>query len=196
MISQALTYISAKINSVCFPPGSPVRVILGNVATLYDPGRNEPNVILSLVNIEEEVLLRNPEDFFKRANSVVYKNPPIFLNLTILFGAYRFSDEANMEVDYRSSLLAIQNVIGFFQRQNVFDHSDLPELDAHIEKLSVEMVNMNMEQLHHLWSMLGGKYLPSVAYKMRLVMIDTAPEISEAPLISQIVIDDKIKFQQ
>jgi hypothetical protein len=44
--------------------------------------------------------------------------------------------------------------------------------------------------------MLGGKYIPSVAYKMRMVVIDEALESSEAPLITQVVIDDKIKFQQ
>jgi hypothetical protein len=44
--------------------------------------------------------------------------------------------------------------------------------------------------------MLGGKYIPSVVYKMRMVAIDEALESAEAPWITQIIIDDKIKFQQ
>ncbi len=44
--------------------------------------------------------------------------------------------------------------------------------------------------------MLGGKYIPSVVYRMRMVIIDEALDGPEAPLISQIWIDDKIKFQQ
>ena len=195
MITEALTYISKKINSAFFNVNTSPRVILGNVATLNDTGVNESNVILSLVNIEEEVLLRNPENYFKRNSSVIYKNPPIHLNITIIFGAYQPNDSLS-ESNYQQSIPKIQKVIGFFQRQNVFDHNNFPDLPNGIEKLIFDLVNLNLEQLHHLWSMLGGKYIPSVVYKMRMVLIDEAPEGLEAPLITQILIDDKIKFQQ
>lgn len=195
MITQALTYISAKINSAFFTPGGSPRVILGNVATLNDAGINESNVLLSVVNIEEEVLLRNPENFFKRDLSVIYRNPPMYLNITIVFGAY-LPNQNELGTNYEGSVLKIQKVIGFFQRQSLFEHADFPDLPPGIEKLTFELMNLNLEQLHHLWSMLGGKYLPSVAYKMRMVIIDEALESPGAPLISQILIDDKIKFQQ
>ncbi len=194
MITQALTYISAKINSAFFTPGVSPRVILGNVASLYDAGINESNVLLSLVNIEEEVLLRNPENFFKRDLSVIYKNPPMHFNITIVFGAY-LPNQNDLGTNYEGSISKIQKVIGFFQRQSIFERADFPDLPAGIEKLTFDLVNLNLEQLHHLWSMLGGKYVPSVAYKMRMVIIDEALESLEAPLITQIVIDDKIKFQ-
>ena len=195
MITQALTYISSKINSAFFTPGVSPRVILGNVASLYDAGINESNVLLSLVNIEEEVLLRNPENFFKRDLSVIYKNPPMHFNITLVFGAY-LPNQNDLGTNYEGSIAKIQKVIGFFQRQNIFERAEFPDLPAGIEKLTFDLVNLNIEQLHHLWSMLGGKYVPSVAYKMRMVIIDEALETMEAPLITQIVIDDKIKFQQ
>lgn len=195
MITQALTYISAKINSAFFTPGGSPRVILGNVATLNDAGINESNVLLSVVNIEEEVLLRNPENFFKRDLSVIYRNPPMYLNITIVFGAY-LPNQNELGTNYEGSVLKIQKIIGFFQRQSLFEHADFPDLPPGIEKLTFELMNLNLEQLHHLWSMLGGKYLPSVAYKMRMVIIDEALESLGVPLISQILIDDKIKFQQ
>jgi len=195
MITQALTYISAKINTAFFTAGSSPRVILGNVATLNDAGTNESNVLLSLVNIEEEVLRRNPENFIKRDPSVIYKNPPMHFNVTIIFGAY-LPNQNDLGTNYEGSIAKIQKVIGFFQRQSVFEHSNFPDLPAGIEKLVFELVNLNLEQLHHLWSMLGSKYVPSVAYKMRMVAIDEALESAPAPLITQIVIDDKIKFQQ
>ncbi len=195
MITQALTYISSKINTAFFSPGSSPRVILGNVATLNDSGISETNVLLSLVNIEEEVLLRNPENFFKRDLSTVYKNPPIHVNITIMFGAY-LPNTNGLGTNYEESVSKIQKIIGFFQRNSIFDRVGFPDLPAGIEKLNFELINMNLEQLHHLWSMLGGKYIPSVAYKMRMVVIDEALESSIAPLITQIIIDDKIKFQQ
>lgn len=195
MITQALTYISVKINSAFFTPGGSPRVILGNIATLNDAGVTESNVLLSLVNIEEEILRRDPENYFKRDPSVIYKNPPMHFNTTIAFGAY-LPNQNNLGTNYEGSIAKIQKVIGFFQRQNVFERTNFPDLPNGIEKLNFELVNLNLEQLHHLWSMLGGKYIPSVVYKMRMVAIDEALESAEAPLISQIIIDDKIKFQQ
>jgi len=195
MISQALTYISAKINSAFFTPAGSPRVILGNIATLNDTGISESNVLLSLINIEEEVLRRDPENYFKRDPSIVYKNPPMHFNTTIIFGAY-LANINSLGTNYEGSIAKIQKVIGFFQRQNVFERTNFPDLPNGIEKLNFELVNLNLEQLHHLWSMLGGKYIPSVVYKMRMVAIDEALESAEAPWITQIIIDDKIKFQQ
>jgi hypothetical protein len=193
MITQALTYIANQINLAFFTPNGSPRVILGNVAALNDPDYNEPNVLLSLINIEEEVLLRNPENYFKRDNSAVYKNPPKHFNITIMFGAYR--TDPDREQSYTDAITYMQKVIGFFQRQYVFDPNNSPDLPAGIEKLVFELVNLNMEQLHHLWTMLGGKYIPSVVYKMRMVVIDEAFEELEAPLILQILIDDKLEFK-
>ena len=195
MIAQALTYISTKINTAFFTPGGSPRVILGNVATLYDAGVTESNVLLSLVNIEEEVLLRNPENFLKRGLLAISKNPPMHVNITVMFGAYQ-PNEGGMGTNYADSISKIQKIIGFFQRNSVFEQANFPDLPAEIEKLTFELINLNLEQLHHLWSMLGGRYIPSVAYKMRMVVIDEALETMEAPLITQIVIDDQLKFQK
>jgi hypothetical protein len=82
------------------------------------------------------------------------------------------------EGGYGKALEMVQNTIGFFQKKNVFDHTNTSSLDPGIEKLILEMVSLNMEQLHQLWSMLGGKYHPSVAYRMRMVTIDSITEVS------------------
>ena len=169
--------------------------MIGNVATLNDTGNTEINLILSLINIEEDVLLRNPENFFKRDLSTVYKNPPKHFNLTIIFGANNAAATDKQQA-YLQALQHIQIIIGFFQSQNVFDRNNSPDLPEGIDKLVFELVNLNLEQLHHLWGMLGGKYIPSVVYKMRLVTIDDAQEEREAPLITQIKINDHLKFQQ
>jgi hypothetical protein len=34
---------------------------------------------------------------------------------------------------------------------------------------------MNFEQMNHLWGILGGKYIPSVLYKLRLIPIQESP---------------------
>jgi len=53
------------------------------------------------------------------------------------------------------------------------------------------MVNMNFEELNHLWGVLGGAYFPSVVYKVRLVKVqfDTA---TAAPEVTTIELDTVI----
>jgi hypothetical protein len=52
---------------------------------------------------------------------------------------------------------------------------------------------MNFEQLNHLWGILGGKYLPSVLYKIRRVTVDEEATISEAGFIKEIQLNEKSK---
>jgi hypothetical protein len=62
-----------------------------------------------------------------------------------------------------------------------------------IEKLIFSLYNINFEQINHLWSTLGGKYLPSVLYKMQLVIIDEDAVKAEGGLITEIDLTSKLK---
>ncbi len=119
---------------------------------------------LSLVNIEEERTVRdvaphrvNPDQ------SISHLNPEIRLNLFILFTAH-FSD-------YKTSLQFISGLIRFFQRKSVFTPENSPTLSPAIERLVAELHPLNFEQQNNLWGTLGGKYLPSVLYKIRAISI-------------------------
>ena len=52
---------------------------------------------------------------------------------------------------------------------------------------------MNFEQVNHLWSTLGGKYLPSALYKVRQLTIFEDVEVSESGLIKEIELNGKGK---
>ena len=61
----------------------------------------------------------------------------------------------------------------------MFTPADTPELQQHnetgngsIEKIIFDIVNLNLEQVNQLWTTLGGHYMPSMVYKMRLLTID------------------------
>ena len=45
-------------------------------------------------------------------------------------------------------------------------------MDPKLENLSIEIVDMSMDALSNLWSMLGAKYMPSVLYKIRMLHFD------------------------
>ena len=147
---------------------------LGNIGEIL-AGNNhgeDNNIIISLINIEENRISRNPQNYVRNGTDILMKNPAVHLNLTLLFTSVR-------EVGgYGLALQSIQQTIGFFQKKYVFDHTNTPLLDAGIDKLILEMISFNMEQLQQLWSMLGGKYHPSVAYRIRMITVDS---VSGAP---------------
>ena len=47
----------------------------------------------------------------------------------------------------------------------------IPHFPLKIGKLTVELESLSVEQLNQIWAYLGAKHLPSVAYKIRLVVI-------------------------
>ncbi len=144
---------------------------LGNIGEIVSgTGTNHganSDIVVSLINIEENRVSRDPQHFIKRDNGILLKNPAVHLYLTLLFTSVRH------ENGYGIALQNVQRVIEFFQQKYVFDHSNSSGLNDGIEKLILDMVSFNMEQLHQLWSMLGGKYHPSVAYRMRMITVDS-----------------------
>jgi hypothetical protein len=83
-------------------------------------------------------------------------------------------------------------ILQFFQYQNVFTPISHPALDSRIQKLIVDLYSLNFEQVNHLWSTLGGKYLPSVLYKVRQVTVDEDITTSEGGFIKQIQLDETL----
>jgi hypothetical protein len=49
-----------------------------------------------------------------------------------------------------------------------------------------EMYTLSFEQVNHLWGTLGGKQMPFVLYKLRLIAITERKLVREVPLIEEI----------
>ncbi len=161
------------------------RLVLGNVAKAFDNDSTLTNkAVLSLVNVEEDRIGKQQENFTKTATGVNYKPAPLYLNLYVLFSMNRNT--------YADSLKGLAHIIQFFQFQNVFTPITHPLLDGKIEKLVVDLYSLNFEQVNHLWSTMGGKYLPSVLYKVRQVTIDEDVVISEGSFIKEFEIDTQM----
>jgi hypothetical protein len=73
--------------------------------------------------------------------------------------------------NYEEGLGLLSAAISFFQYTAVLNHQNTPELDSSVEKLVFEIVNLNIQELSQIWGIHGGKYLPSVLYKVRTVTI-------------------------
>jgi hypothetical protein len=175
MIFPAIDTIRVQLTN------SGIAAELGNIGEILASNTHgaDTNIIISLINIEENRVSRDPQNYVRNGSEIRLKNPAVNLYLTLLFTSVRH------EGGYGLALQGLQHVIEFFQNKYVFDHSNTSNLDPGIEKLIVEMVSLNLEQLQQLWSMLGGKYHPSVAYLIRMITIDSVTN-KAGPLIKEI----------
>ncbi|HEY9045479.1 MAG TPA: DUF4255 domain-containing protein [Ohtaekwangia sp.] len=182
MISESLTFLSTEINKFLnqkLGVNTDARLVLGNIVKASEGESLANKVILSLINVEEDKVAKIRENFTKTPTSVIYKNPPVFVNIYILIAA-------NMTL-YADSLKMVAYIMQFFQSQNYFTPLTHPSLDSRIELINVDLFSLNFEQINHIWSTLGGKYLPSVMYKVRQLAVEdeNTPEL-EGKLIETI----------
>lgn len=142
------------------------RVIISNIVrqdgSLYEDAKDK--LVIFLANMQMETIISTfSKDKPVEGNKYVSVTPPLYLNLYLLFYA-NYSD-----ANYRNGLTMISGAISFFQQNPVFTQNRLPGLDDSIDKLTFEMVNMDMAEHNYLMGLAGAKYLPSVLYKVRML---------------------------
>ncbi|NIQ01951.1 MAG: DUF4255 domain-containing protein [Nitrospinaceae bacterium] len=168
MIHEAIEYIRKEIREHLDILDT--EIIVDHPHALKE--QNHQNAIfLSLVNLQEETSLKNSPFTVRINNQTHSKEPPIHLNLFILF-SFAFSD-------YKTSLERLSQTMGFFQRKKFFDGSNAAvPFPAGLKKLIFDLFSLDFERLSYLWGIQGGNYFPSIVYKVRLIEIQQAePEI-------------------
>lgn len=184
MIDQTLIFIRDQINDYFEASIQSKKAVLGHLVN--NSGQtNVSEIGLSLINIEEEPALKNKKPYRRISDDEISKiHPPVYLNLYLLVSAY-FGDT---EENYKEALKNLGRVISFFQAKPVFNHTNSENLNPDIEKVVTELVTMTFEQQNNLWASLGGKYLPSVIYKIRPVEVVRDHVISTGPPIKEIIV--------
>ena len=176
MIYAAVSHIANQLNQFLkrsFDLNEDV-VVMSNI--LEQDGTLAPNInnklVVFLVNVEKETASSRPASFgsFDRSAS---SYPPVFLNLYVMV-AGNFSGG-----NYSEALKFLSNTVSFFQRQPVFDHQITPDLDKRINKLALDIENLNFQDLSSLWGVLSGKYQPSILYKVRMIAFDSGDILSQ-----------------
>jgi hypothetical protein len=165
---------------------APDFVVLGNVALTDVPDLTPPireRVVISVVNIAEESTFKNAPHFERSGNGARYRNAPKYLNLFVLFSANY--------TNYETALRRLSQVVLFFQGKHVFTLQDSPVLSTVDDpiaelRLIMELFALTFEQVNYLWASLGGKQIPFVLYKVRLVRVDADRTTREAPVIEEI----------
>jgi hypothetical protein len=105
---------------------------------------------------------------------------PIYLNLLMMCAA-NFSGS-----NYPEALKFLSGAIGFFQSRPVLDHQNSPGLDTRLERLILNIENLSSSEMHSLWGIHSGRYLPSVLYRVRMVSVDGQHILGRDTEIAQI----------
>lgn len=182
MIDVAVNFVNAALNDH-FVGRLGATAARSTVTRLVDQqGRtvlNDDTLGTTLINVEEERVMRGQtRESSLVAGRLVTTEPPLRLNLHLMIAAnFRLLDQA---------LKYLSLVVGCFQAQPIFKPATHPALDAGIQQLSLELQSLTYEQQNQIWAFLGGKYLPSVVYRARLILVQHSDTDSVGPPIRRI----------
>lgn len=145
--------LNAYISGVYGFHATEKKVLLGNLIDQNGRpnGQGMDKIICSLVNIQKD------QSISKNTGRTLH-SPPVHVNINVLFAA-NFND-------YVTGLKWISDILAYFDGKPVFTTQNTPGMPPEISKVTAEMVNLNIEELSNLWSVLGGKYLPGILYKL------------------------------
>nr|WP_315249079.1 DUF4255 domain-containing protein [uncultured Duganella sp.] len=185
MISAALTHLANQLNQqfrTNFQLAEDVAVVSNLVELDGSMAPNANNkLVITLVNIEKDTVPYRPGSAGRSLDDrLLQHNAPLFLNLYVMvsanFGAGNYSE----------ALKYISQAVAFFQLKPVLDQRNSPGLDRRIERLMLDIENLPVPDLNNLWSLLGGRYLPSMFYKVRMLTVDAGAVSGQLPFISDL----------
>jgi hypothetical protein len=185
MIDAALGLLAGQLNlhlRRCFDLTEDL-VVLSNLHE--QSGALVPSVsnklVMFLSGIERETIAHRSVDGGARTSGYAsLPGPaPVYLNLLLMCAA-NFSG-----TNYPEALKCLAYTITFFQGKPVFDHSNAPEMDEGLERLVLNIENLSSSEMHSLWGIHSGRYLPSVLYRVRMVSLDAQHIARRDPLVQQ-----------
>ena len=191
MIRAAVDLLVSQLNQYVQVNTTGASVVPGNIAFLDSDGGagggavDSDKIVVSLVNVEEEGALKNGYNVRTVGSSTFYENRPVFLNLFLLYSAH-FGN-------YPTALDALAQVIEYFQANKVFTFQRTPPdtgfpEDPQTQELQIhlDLHTLTFQEINDLWGSLGGKQVPFVMYKARLLPIRAQVPLEETKPIRRI----------
>jgi hypothetical protein len=181
MLDVALQFLTDELNTFLLTRTGSDTVKAKLTKLVDETGKYgfEQGIGINVINIEEERTVKEhlPEHAYVNGRHVV-KPPELRLNLHVMFAA-------NLKL-YEDSLKYISYILTFFQAHPAFTPDGAPGLDARVEKLLLELQSPGYEQLNQIWAFIGGKQLPAVIYKVRMVVVQPDEPSGIQPPITRI----------
>lgn len=182
MIYQTLSFVQGRLNAHLEQgfPSDTKHVVVSDIAQggATPTQGTENKIILSLVNIERDATAtRTMPSQHSQADQITTTNPSLNLNLDVII-ASRFDDH------YGDGLKLLSAAIGYFQARRQFTIQQDPDLPKGLSKLTVEWVDVTNRSAHNMWTAFGGRYLPSVVYKLRMLSVQEGWVLDTTPMIT------------
>jgi len=125
-------------------------------------------IIVSLVKIKTSSAVYSQN---RATRTLDYKiASPLHLELSVLISA-NFS-----QAQYTQGLQVLSDCMRFLHNNAAINRDVRPQLSDKISKLILEIENLEFDDAHHLWTILGSHYLPSALYKVRVMGIENSPQ--------------------
>lgn len=187
MLEAAIGLIAAQLNQAlrsAFQLSEDPVVVTNLVDVNGTAPVNATNkLVIFLANIERETVVAAQSVRAAAGggdrDAVAQASAAVHLNLMLMFAA-NFGGSR-----YTEALKFISATIAFFQGRARFDHHNAPDLDPRIERLVLDIENLDVTELANLWGILGGKYVPSVLYRMRMITIDSGQITHLVPRVAR-----------
>lgn len=182
MIDAALTVMAGQLNEHLrrrFQLSEDLAVLsnlLEQNGTLVPLVANK--LVLFLAGVERDAIAhRAPGTALGLRGATLASGEPVYLNLLVMCAA-NFSGG-----NYAEALKFLSSAIAFFQTHQVLDPLDAPGLDRRLDRLVVSIENLSSAEMHSLWGIHSGRYLPSVLYRVRMVGLDSQLVLGRDPSV-------------
>jgi len=180
MIAAAVTLVADRLNQhlrTRFSVGDDLAAPSPPVdAEGKQPAGARNRLILFITGVTRESLARAlPPRAPPGGGRSAVATEPVQLNVHLMMAAAFDAD------NYLESLKVLSAGARFFQANPVFSPNRAQ--GAGLAQLAIEISDLDVEAANQIWSMHGGRYLPSIHYKLRLVTIDAAAVTREEPLV-------------
>lgn len=167
MIDLALTFLRDELASYILARTNSTNVDVKLSRLVNEAGKyafGEETIALSVINLEEDRTFKSQLPEYKYQDGQHLKlEPELKFNLHLMVAA-------NFNI-YTQAWKAISLVLTFFQAHSTFQSTEYPALPPSIEKLTLELETLSYEQLNQVWAYIGGKHLPSVIYRVKMIIV-------------------------
>ena len=174
LVGRVLELIRHRLNEYfnVADPRAEEWVILANIVDhegrIYAAAKDK--IVMMLVNIKHETVVSTyTAAVNSRTSAYQVVQPPIYIDLYILFLANFYDDR------YAQGLAMISRTISYFQQNPWFTTAIMPDLPPAIDRLTMEISNLDLLEVNYLMGMIGAKYLPSAYYKLRMLPFTSDP---------------------
>lgn len=202
LLTAVRDYLDAELDA--FVGGDPSDVLLGNIGQLRNGSAQgvgvgdtqattdmTDRIVLTLIRTAEDPVRKNRRNYRPDprpgGTGIEYRNPPVGLDLTVLVTA--------THGNYVQALELLSAVVAVFQRLNRLEEGDVawPSGNYDSQSLKFSLLSPTLEEINHMWSMLGGQQLPSLLYLVQTAEVEYIPDSpTPGPPVREIILNETI----